>query len=382
MSDAVVKLEDILNVQNGFAFSSKYFEPNGRIGLIRIRDLKDGTRTEIKYSGEYSDDYVVRSGDLLIGMDGEFRCYEWKGEPALLNQRVCRLRDFHAKVEPRYLLYALNSHLEAIEAETGYVTVKHLSSKTVKAIEIVLPSVNEQQKIVAMLDDALRLTKELEESVQESLRLVADFDSSLFGSLHSGFDGEWRRLGDVCEIRNGATPKTGVREYWGGPHLWVTPAEMGGLSSPYLDCTQRTLTDEGLAACSATLAPPKSVILSCRAPIGHLVINNLPMATNQGCKTLIPSALVDYRYLYYFLRSRRSFLDSLGTGATFRELSAGKLKEVEMPLPSIEDQTRIAAVLASAADLRGELVSVNARRSEGARELQKSLFEAALSGDL
>ena len=154
-----------------------------------------------------------------------------------------------------------------------------------------------------------------------------------------------KRLGEVCEIRNGATPDTGDLANWDGPHAWITPAEMGNLESPEVAATRRTLTDKGLATCSASLAPVNSVILSSRAPIGHLVINAVPMATNQGCKTLVPGNQVDYRYLFYFLRANVALLDSLGTGATFRELSAGKLRDVEIPVPPLDEQKRIAAKL-------------------------------------
>jgi type I restriction enzyme S subunit len=90
---------------------------------------------------------------------------------------------------------------------------------------------------------------------------------------------------------NGGTPKTGVAACWGGMHMWITPAEMGGRGDPYVEETERRLTDAGIAA--ANLLPPNSVILSSRAPIGHLVINTVPMATNQGCKGLVPKVGLD-----------------------------------------------------------------------------------------
>ena len=76
------------------------------------------------------------------------------------------------------------------------------------------------------------------------------------------------------------------------------------------------------------MLPPHSVILSSRAPIGHLVINTAPMATNQGCKGLIPGHEVDHKFLYYYLSSIVDLLNALGTGATFKELSGRRLKEV------------------------------------------------------
>jgi type I restriction enzyme, S subunit len=94
-------------------------------------------------------------------------------------------------------------------------------------------------------------------------------------------------IGDVFKVVNGGTPKTGTASNWDGPHLWITPAEMGNLETPFIAESRRTLTDEGLRT-GAELVPAGSIILSSRAPIGHLVINKIPMAFNQGCKGLIP----------------------------------------------------------------------------------------------
>jgi type I restriction enzyme S subunit len=80
-----------------------------------------------------------------------------------------------------------------------------------------------------------------------------------------------KTLGEMCEVMNGGTPKTGVPEYWDGKHRWITPAEMGKRLSPYVADTERKLTDLGLCNSSAQMLPPHSVILSSRAPIGHLV---------------------------------------------------------------------------------------------------------------
>lgn len=154
-----------------------------------------------------------------------------------------------------------------------------------------------------------------------------------------------KTIGEVCEIISGGTPKTGVAEYWGGEHRWLTPAEMGKRSTPYVSETKRTLTDAGLAHSSAQTVPRCSVILSSRAPIGHLVINDEPMATNQGCKGLVPKKEIDHKFLYYYLSSIVDLLNDLGTGATFKQLSGGKLKEVAIPFPSLAEQRRIVCLL-------------------------------------
>lgn len=194
---------------------------------------------------------------------------------------------------------------------------------------------------------------------------------------------EWKSatIGDVCDVVNGGTPKTGVPEYWGGPHRWITPAEMGKRSTPYIDQTDRTITDQGLQNSSARLLPPYSVILSSRAPIGHLVINTEPMATNQGCKGLVPRSGIDHKFLYYYLGSIVDLLNDLGTGATFKELSGGKLKEVKVPLPPLPEQRRIVAILDEAFEGIATAKANAEKNLQSARELFASRMQVLFGQD-
>lgn len=153
------------------------------------------------------------------------------------------------------------------------------------------------------------------------------------------------RLADVAQVINGGTPKSKVRDYWGGDVQWLTPKEMGGMASRHIGATERTISETGLAKSSARLVPPNSLILSTRAPIGHLAINKVEMAFNQGCRGIVPSANLDTGFLYYFLLANRQQLNDLGTGTTFKELSATNLKTFQLPLPALDEQKRIVAVL-------------------------------------
>ncbi len=181
-------------------------------------------------------------------------------------------------------------------------------------------------------------------------------------------------IGDVFKVINGGTPKTGVASNWDGPHAWITPAEMGNLDTPFISESRRTLTDEGLRT-GAELVPAGSIILSSRAPIGHLVINEIPMAFNQGCKGLIPSPAIDTKFAYYFLLTNVPLLESLGTGATFKELSGGKLKEVQFQFPAFAEQRRIVTLLDEAfANIA--TTKANAEKSLlNANELLKKVIE-------
>jgi len=183
----------------------------------------------------------------------------------------------------------------------------------------------------------------------------------------------------VCEVMNGGTPKTGVPDNWDGSHLWITPAEMGKRLTPYVSNTERKLTDVGLRDSSARMLPPKSVILSSRAPIGHLVINTESMATNQGCKGLIPRSQLHYKYLYFYLLSIVDLLNSLGTGATFKELSAGKLKEITIPLSSLSEQQRIVSILDEAFEGIATAKANAEKNLKNARQLFESYLNSVFS---
>jgi type I restriction enzyme S subunit len=183
-----------------------------------------------------------------------------------------------------------------------------------------------------------------------------------------------KTLGETCEVVNGGTPKTGVLEYWDGQHRWITPAEMGKRLSPYVSETERMISDLGLRNSSAQMLPPHSVILSSRAPIGHLVINTELMATNQGCKGLIPRSQLQHKFLYYYLSSIVDLLNSLGTGATFKELSGGKLTEVEIPVPPLAEQQRIVGLL----DEAFEGLATAKANAEKNLQNARALFESHL----
>jgi type I restriction enzyme S subunit len=181
-------------------------------------------------------------------------------------------------------------------------------------------------------------------------------------------------LGEVCTIINGGTPDTKNSKFWDGKHAWITPAEMGNLKSPFLRSSRRTLTDEGMRNSSAQLLPKNSVIMSSRAPIGHLIINEIPMASNQGCKGIIPNETLNFKYLYYFLYANKEYLNELGSGTTFAEISGTKLKTVLIPLPSLEKQREIVEKLDRAfADI--DLLEINLEQSEmRANQLLQSLL--------
>ena len=199
------RLGEVLDVQNGYAFNSKLFAANGEIGLIRIRDIRQGTDTDTRYTGEYDPKYVVHSGDFLIGMDGDFSCYEWRGKPSLLNQRVCRLQDFSEMLLPKFLFYGINKYLKEIEDTTAFTTVKHISSKQIKDILFPVPPISEQKRIVEILDEAFEgidaAIANTEKNLANTRELFKGYVEGLFVSGKTNWTDV--KLGEVAEFKNG-----------------------------------------------------------------------------------------------------------------------------------------------------------------------------------
>lgn len=177
-------------------------------------------------------------------------------------------------------------------------------------------------------------------------------------------------LGGICKVVSGSTPKREKVEFWKGTIPWVTPKEISRLTSPYLWDSEEKITEEGFNSCSTAMLPAGSVLLSSRAPIGLLAINKIPVCTNQGFKSLVPSNEVNAEYLYYVLKANVKALQARGNGATFKELAKPAVEDFKIPLPAIDDQIRIAHLL-------GKVEGLIAQRKQHLQQLDdllKSVF--------
>ena len=177
------------------------------------------------------------------------------------------------------------------------------------------------------------------------------------------------RLGDVCEVVSGSTPKSNMPEYWDGNVKWITPAELSDDSYVIYDSV-RHITDLGVQKTGLKPFPAGTVILSSRAPIGKTAIAGCEMYCNQGFKNLICSELIDNRYLYHYLSAKTDYLNSLGRGATFKEISKSIVENIEIPLPSLDEQRK----LADQFEQINQLISLRKIQISKLDELVKSRF--------
>jgi len=177
------------------------------------------------------------------------------------------------------------------------------------------------------------------------------------------------KLGDICEIVSGSTPKTSIEEYWDGDVKWITPAELDNDSYIITD-TVRKITELAVKKTGLSSFPEGTVILSSRAPIGKVAIAGCEMYCNQGFKNLICSEKIYNKYLYWFLKGNTEFLNSLGRGATFKEISKQIVANIEINIPDYERQMEIAEHL----EKINEIIKLRRQELEKLDELIKARF--------
>ena len=156
---------------------------------------------------------------------------------------------------------------------------------------------------------------------------------------------EVARLRRYFGIVNGGTPASGNDRYWDGETVWLTPDDLGRNRGIWINSGRRTITREGVKNSSAQVSEEGAVVLSTRAPIGHLAVAAVPVSTNQGCRTLVPTASANSCFAYYSLLASRPVLQSLGKGSTFMELTPTDLGMHPIPMPPLDEQEATVAFL-------------------------------------
>jgi type I restriction enzyme S subunit len=397
----------VATILNGAAFKSKLFSPDDGVPLIRIRDIARG-ETSTRYSGEYDDRYLIQPGELLVGMDGDFNVARWRGSAALLNQRVCRISPDTKTLDLDFLTSVLPGYLQAIHDVTSSTTVKHLSSRDIADIPIPLPTLSDQQRIVARLieveDDLGSIGAHLQtaRTVLERLRSAVlaaacsgrltedwrkDHPDATVDQLHaelievgqtakvgrapaSGEHGltsgaqlellppSWSlvRLGDILDVSTGATPLRKNQAYYDdGTIPWVTSGavNVGTITSP-----TELITPLALEETNVKLFPPGTLLVAMygegqtRGRVAELAIE---AGTNQAvAAVLFTKATAPLRpFIRLFFEDSYQRVRALSAGGVQPNLNLGVIKDTLLPLPPPEEQAvivRRATVALEAAD--------------------------------
>lgn len=325
------KLGDLTAVLSGFAFDSQFF--NNKVGfkLIRIRDVMRGF-SETFYNGQFETRYVVKEGDFLIGMDGEFNIAKWGKEPALLNQRVCKITIVNKQLDANYLFHFLPKQLKLIEDATPFVTVKHLSVKKINDIKIPLPPLAEQKRIAELLDTADRILKQRESTIIKLDQLA----STTFDEMYDALDiDSTKSLGETIELQRGASPRP-ISD-------WMTEEEDG---INWIKIADATASDKYIYKCKERIkkeavAMTRHVkhgdfLLSNSMSFGRPYILKTDGCIHDGWLLLRDSKNIfeqDFLYAALSCKAIKEQFKKLATGAVVKNLNINAVSKVKIKIP-------------------------------------------------
>lgn len=402
-----VRLGEVARVTNGFAFKSERFNSVGRgIPLIRIRDVAaDATATW--FDGDWDPDHVVRSGEIVVGMDGDFRIARWRGPEALLNQRVCRIRLRDTRYDERFLLYVLPGYLNAIHRHTSSVTVKHLSSNTLLDLPLPNPPLSEQLRIVEAIEEKFSRLDAATASIGRARTVLSKLHKATFSAI-SGIvsapnisdatpsivlpqSWRWMRAAAACSsINSGSTPNAALMSSTGGdvPFLKVYNLTMDGL----LDFTIKPTyiareTHEGALARSRVR--PRDVLTNIVGPpLGKVsIVPDLcpEWNINQAIVAFRPGPQLVARFLTQCLLSDVIQRPLLATGkatAGQTNLSLTNCRNMWLPVPPLAEQVRVADEIESRHSKIADLLGAVHRAAKRSANLRRAILETAFSGRL
>lgn len=328
---------------------------------------------------------LVEPGAILIVVRGMALLHTLP--VALVEQPLTFNQDLKAfvpapDVNPEFILgwlQASESRLLSLATEATHGT-KRLPVPDLMAAQIGVPSRKEQDAIAEALADVDWLIASLEKLIAKKRAIKrAAMQQLLTGKTRlPGFTGKWdpTTIGEVAEIKNGATPSTRITAFWNGAIPWCTPTDITGTPGKYLSLTERSITEAGLAACAANLLPPGTLLLCSRATIGEVKIATTHVCTNQGFKSLVCRPGTSNEFMYYLVLTLKSEMVERAIGSTFLEIGKRDLSAIPLRMPRENEQLAIATVLC---DMDTEIEALEHRR-EKARQIKQGMMQQLLTG--
>lgn len=395
-----IYLKEVAKVQNGYAFSSEYFTKSEGIPLIRIRDIDNYTTVD-RFIGQYNEDYVVKKGDILIGMDGDFKAARWKGENALLNQRVCRIIPISMDYNEKFLVLCLQPFLDAIHSETSSVTVKHISSKTIEEIPLPLPPKKEQDEIVSKMEELFSELGKVIENLRLAKQQLKTYRQSV---LKWAFEGRltnkhvkerelprgWNevKLSDVTEMNPNIPNRDKIDRKM---QVQFLPMKLVGEITNKIQLTE-TRKYEDLLKGSYTSFIDGDVIFAKVTPCmenGKIaVVNNLKNGIGFGSSefhVIRSSSKVTPKFIFYYLvqdRFRHEAANAMTGAVGLRRVPRQFIESHTIPLPAVDEQNNIVLEIENrlrVADKTEESITQSLQQAE---VLKQSILKKAFDGKL
>ena len=388
------RLGDVAEITNGAAFKSAQFNTQGHgLPLIRIRDVGQA-QASTHYSGDYETRHLVESGDLLVGMDGDFRIARWNGNQSLLNQRVCRIRvRAHDRYSDRFLEYVVQPYLDEIHKVTSAVTVKHLSSRTVNDLPIPLPPRSEQERLVAALEEHFSRLDAAEVTLRQALSRLSTLRSSILDdAFHTNDDltptWTWCMIGDVAEVKGGIQkqPKRAPSKN-PAPFLRVANVLRGELLLDEIheielfdgEIDRYRLREGDLLVVEGNGSPQQiGRAASWSDEIANCVHQNHLIRVRPG-----PNLNPRFLTLCWNAPHTASLLRDVASSTSgLYTLSTRKIKSIPIPLPPLSDQQRIAARVDRQLEQHDRLRESVLDALDRVRAVRRSVLATAFAGRL
>ena len=346
---AVVKLADICQKIGSGATprgGKEAYRAEG-IALVRSQNVLDFSFSSdgLAYINDEQADKLrnveLQSGDVLLNITGDSVARACLMDddylPGRVNQHVAIIRVDESKAVNSYLLYYLQwrkSHL--LQLASAGATRNALTKGMIEQLEIDLPSLDEQRKVVGILG-----------SIQNKIKLNHEINDNLEQQAQSYFqelfvdnaDPEWAigTISDLGTVVGGSTPSKAKPEYYTESGIaWITPKDLSINKSKFVSHGENDITELGLKNSSAAIMPEGTVLFSSRAPIGYIAIAAGEVTTNQGFKSVVPKPEIGTPFVYFFLKNALPVIEGMASGSTFKEVSGSTMKNVPAVIPDAE----------------------------------------------
>lgn len=306
------------------------------------------TEDSFRYVTEEKADSLGRAnahrGDIIIthrGTLGQIVCIPEtsKYDRYVISQSQFRVK-CNEKVLPEYLVYyfhtAIGQHKLLSNASQVGVPALARASTTFQKIEVEIPDIKTQQKVVSVLN-AIEAKINVNHSINENLEQQAQ---AYFQELFvDNADPEWTTgtISDLGTVVGGSTPSKAKPEYYTETGIaWITPKDLSINKSKFVSHGENDITELGLKNSSAVIMPEGTVLFSSRAPIGYIAIATDEVTTNQGFKSVVPKQEIGTPFVYFFLKNTLPVIEGMASGSTFKEVSGSTMKKVPAVIPDAE----------------------------------------------
>ena len=279
---------------------------------------------------------------VLVAGNGDLNAKYYNGKFDAYQRTYIIESNGDGRLHLPYLYHFMTRYIQELRKLSIGGVIKYIKLGNLTDAEISLPDIKEQKTACKKLEKIKNIIDKKESQLFYLDNLIKARFVEMFGDLDlAPQNKEWTKISDIGEVVSGSTPKTSIKEYWNGNICWITPAELSNMSGTIYD-SKKKITERGKSSCSLRMMPSRTVILSSRAPIGKVALLGKEMCCNQGFKNIICNEKVAPEYLYYLLGYNTIFLNSLGRGATFKEISKKIVGEIKVPLPAKELQNQFA----------------------------------------